>query len=279
MRRKLTLQGLCSHSTAGCTESQQHALLQKSLKLGTSLLKLLLDIHYLLQYQGSTRRVAIDYVHGTLLGVKIWKCLSINFVVWWATPWWTLVHWKVCKSSRKQICHHQASKLYFKAAKEPYWECGYLKASQLRSFLLLLITLLAWVIARNLGCLLFTWANWSVHGLDKRYAQFRTGKFHPRIAFTIATNQFHLPKNNRADLKPVSKMAFNKWNMDFCWEYTVRKKGLPFQMFHCSQKFPGGMIQKVVFHLLFNWILKKILVNGKQPYFQHYILLVEAIYI
>lgn len=54
-----------------------------------------------------TRRVAIDYVHGTLLGVKIWKCLSINFVVWWATPWWTLVHWKVCKSSRKQICHHQ----------------------------------------------------------------------------------------------------------------------------------------------------------------------------
>ena len=38
---------------------------------------------------------------------------------------------------------HQASKLYFKAAKEPYWECGYLKASQLRSFLLLLITLLA----------------------------------------------------------------------------------------------------------------------------------------
>ena len=190
-----------------------------------------------------TRRVAIDYVHGTLLGVKIWKCLSINFVVWWATPWWTLVHWKVCKSSRKQICHHQASKLYVKAAKEPYWECGYLKASQLRSFLLLLITLLAWVIARNLGCLLFTWANWSVHGLDKRYAQFRTGKFHPRIAFTIATNQFHLPKNNREDLNPVSKMVFNKWNMDFCWEYTVRKKGLPFQMFHCSQKFPGGMIQ------------------------------------
>ena len=104
-------------------------------------------------------------------------------------------------------------------------------------------------------------------------------KIHPRITFTIATNQFHLPKNNDEDLNPVSKMAFNKWNMDFCWEYTVRKKGLPFQMFHCSQKFPGGMIQKVVFHLLFNWILKKILVNGKQPYFQHYILLVEAIYI
>ena len=36
---------------------------------------------------------------------------------------------------------------------------------------------------------------------------------------------------------------------------------------------------KFVFHLLFNWILKKILVNGKQPYIQHYILLVEAIYI
>ena len=45
------------------------------------------------------------------------------------------------------------------------------------------------------GCLLFTWANRSVHGLGKWQAKFRAGKFHPGIAFTICTNQFHTPQN------------------------------------------------------------------------------------
>ena len=30
------------------------------------------------------------------------------------------------------------------------------------------------------------------------------------------------------DLNPVSKMAFNKLNMDFCWEYTVQKNRTTF---------------------------------------------------
>ena len=47
------------------------------------------------------------------------------------------------------------------------------------------------------SCLPFTLANWSVHGFGKWYAKFRTGKFCPGIVFTICTNQFHLPKNDR----------------------------------------------------------------------------------
>ena len=47
--------------------------------------------------------------------------------------------------------------------------------------------------------------------------------------------------------------------------FRAQKTGLPFQMFLCSRKFSAGMTQKVVFHLLSNWIFRKILVNGKQP--------------
>ena len=42
------------------------------------------------------------------------------------------------------------------------------------------------------------------------------------------------------------------------------KTGLPFQMFCCSQKFSTGMTQKVVFHLLSDWIFQKICVSGKK---------------
>ena len=49
------------------------------------------------------------------------------------------------------------------------------------------------------------------------------------------------------------------------WNIPCGKTGLPFQMFLCSRKFSAGMTQKVVFHLLSNWIFRKILVNGKQP--------------
>ena len=117
-----------------------------------------------------------------------------------------------------------------------------------------------------LGCLPLTWANRSVYGLSKWYAKFRTGKFSSGIAFTICTDQFHLTENGREGLKLVSKMALRKWNTNFRLEYFVRKTGLPFQMFRCSQKFSVGKTQKVVFHLLSNRISRKILVNGKQPY-------------
>ena len=41
----------------------------------------------------------------------------------------------------------------------------------------------------NLGCLPFTWANWSVRDLDNWYPKFRTGTFRPGFAFTICTNR------------------------------------------------------------------------------------------
>ena len=71
-------------------------------------------------------------------------------------------------------------------------------------------------------------ANRSVQGLGKWYAKFRTGKFRPGIAFTICTNQSHLPKNDREGLNPVSKMALKKWNTNFRLEYSVRKNRTTF---------------------------------------------------
>ena len=105
----------------------------------------------------------------------------------------------------------------------------------------------------------------SVHGVGKWFAKFRNGKFRPGIAFTICTNQFHLPENGREGLKLISKMALKKWNTNFRLEYSIRKKGLPFQMFRCSWKFSVGKTQKVLFHSLSNRNSRKIFVNGKQP--------------
>ena len=75
-----------------------------------------------------------------------------------------------------------------------------------------------------LGCLPFTGANRSVHALGK----FRTSKFRPGSAFTICTNQFHLTKNDRKGLKPVSKMALKPWNTNFRLEYLIRKNRTTF---------------------------------------------------
>ena len=47
----------------------------------------------------------------------------------------------------------------------------------------------------------FTWANRSVHSLGKWQAKFKTGKFRPRIAFSICTNQSHFMKKGREGLK------------------------------------------------------------------------------
>ena len=75
------------------------------------------------------------------------------------------------------------------------------------------------------GCLPFIRANRSVH---KWYAKFRPGKFCPGIAFTVCTNQFHFPKNDREGLNPVSKMGLKKWNTNFSLEYSVRKNRTTF---------------------------------------------------
>ena len=50
----------------------------------------------------------------------------------------------------------------------------------------------------------------------------------PRIAFTICTNQFHLPKNGREGLKLVSKMALKEWNTNCRLEYSIRKNRTTF---------------------------------------------------
>ena len=80
----------------------------------------------------------------------------------------------------------------------------------------------------NSGFLPFTWANYSVHGVGKWFAKFRSGQFRPRIAFTICTNQFHLPKNGREGLKLVSKMALKEWNTNCRLEYSIRKNRTTF---------------------------------------------------
>ena len=79
------------------------------------------------------------------------------------------------------------------------------------------------------GCLPFTCTNHLVHGVGKWFTKLRTGKFRPRIACTICTNQFHL--DSREDLKLVSKMALKEWNTNFRLEYSIQKNKSTFQMF------------------------------------------------
>ena len=56
--------------------------------------------------------------------------------------------------------------------------------------------------------------------------KFRTGKFHSGIAFTICTNQRHLPKKN---LKLVSKKTLKKWNTNiFRLEHSHRENKTTF---------------------------------------------------
>ena len=63
----------------------------------------------------------------------------------------------------------------------------------------------------------------SVDGVGKWFAKFSTGKLRPGIAFTICSNQFHVPKKGCEGLKLVSKMALKEWNTNFRLEYSIRK--------------------------------------------------------
>ena len=110
-----------------------------------------------------------------------------------------------------------------------------------------------------------TWENRSGHGLGKWYAKFRTGNFRPRIAFTICTNQFHLPKNGREGLKPRSHVW--AWGIEMKHEF-------PFGTFRPEKQYylfrwsgaPGNFpLQRpnVVFHLLFQPDFPELFVNDK----------------
>ena len=70
-----------------------------------------------------------------------------------------------------------------------------------------------------------------LHGQTGRFTVWVNGKqnsrlvnFTPEIVFTICTNQFHLPKNDREGLKLVSKMTLKKWTTNFRLEHSLRKK-------------------------------------------------------
>ena len=55
-------------------------------------------------------------------------------------------------------------------------------------------------------------------------------KFRPGIgiAFTICTNQFHLPENGREGLKLVLNMTLKKWITSFRLKYSIRKNRTTF---------------------------------------------------
>ena len=103
--------------------------------------------------------------------------------------------------------------------------------------------------------------------MGKWFAKLRNGKFSPGIAFTICTNEFHLPENGQERPETDIKDGFEKMELEF-----------PFRIFHpekqdylfrCSVA-PGNFLlerpKKVVpvFHLLSNRNSRKIFVNGKQ---------------
>ena len=120
---------------------------------------------------------------------------------------------------------------------------------------------------RNKGCLPFTWAKRTVHGLGKWWAKFRTGKFHP------GSRICHLYKSVPSTEKTVTK-AWN-WYQTWLWangrqisvwNITSVKTGLPFQVFLCSRKFSAGTTQKIVLHLLSNRIFRKRFLNSKQAW-------------
>ena len=105
---------------------------------------------------------------------------------------------------------------------------------------------------------LFTWANWSVHGLGRWYTKFRTRKFRPGIAFITKKKRPRRPE-------PGIKDGFDEWDAKFRLEYSVRKNRTTFSDVSLLPEIFSGTTQKVVRHLLSKRIFWKILVNGKQP--------------
>lgn len=105
--------------------------------------------------------------------------------------------------------------------------------------------------------------NQLVHALGKWYTKCRTGKFRPRIAFSISTNQ--LPKNDHKGLKLVSKNALKKWNMNFCLEYSfwiinrITFSNVPFLL----EIFCQNDLNICVSFTFQPDFLKKLFVNGK----------------
>ena len=87
-------------------------------------------------------------------------------------------------------------------------------------------------------CLLFTWANRSVHGLGRR------------ISSRKRTHEFHLPKNRGEMVKLVSKMGLEYYDRENWTTLTFRTL--------CSfEEFWTDTTPKIVFHLLFILIFRE----------------------
>ena len=71
-----------------------------------------------------------------------------------------------------------------------------------------------------------------LHGQTGRFTVWVNDKQNSRLVNFIpescsslfCTNQFHLPKNDREGLKPVSKMTLKKWTTNFRLEHSLWKK-------------------------------------------------------
>ena len=124
-----------------------------------------------------------------------------------------------------------------------------------------------YALQESCDCPIFTWSNRLVHGLGKWHAKIWTGEFCPGIAFTICTNQFHLPKNDREGLKLVSKMALKKWDTNFRLEYSVRKTTTTFSDVPSLPEIFRWNDPNVMFHLVSKRTFRKRFVNSKQPFF------------
>ena len=104
-------------------------------------------------------------------------------------------------------------------------------------------------------------------------AKFKTGKFRPGIAFTMYTNQLHLPKNSRERLKLVLiKDGFEEIELEFPFG-TFRPEKQDFQTFRYSRTFSTETTQKVVLYLLSSRISRnvlKIVNNHSDKLFRNY---------
>ena len=104
----------------------------------------------------------------------------------------------------------------------------------------------------------WTTGAWSVQGLGKWSAKFRTGKCRPGIAFTICTNEFHLPKSDREGLN-----GFEEMQHGFSFGiFLPEKQDYPFRCYVAPGNFPMERPKKST-HCTFAWFSTQILVNFK----------------
>ena len=99
----------------------------------------------------------------------------------------------------------------------------------------------------------------NVIGIFEKRAPGLVTEFRPGIAFTICTNHFHLLKNDREGLKPVSKMGFEEMKK----KQTNKHKDY---LFRCSVD-PGNFLlerPKKSRPFTFRLDFPETFVNGKQ---------------